>query len=115
MVDSLQAETATRGAVSRDRKRAGAPGGRIPSAIAFLEVALARCAVAVVDLEVSARADRLLGERQSITVSKKFRAAKKKLGSSSAGMALVVVASGFGPCGWAGREWPRHRRPCSRW
>ena len=19
------------------------------------------------------------------------------------------------PCGWAGREWPCHRRPCSRW
>jgi hypothetical protein len=38
MVDSLQAEIATRGAVSRDRKRAGAPGGRVPVAVAFLEV-----------------------------------------------------------------------------
>jgi hypothetical protein len=43
---------------------------------------------------VSARADRLLGERQSITVSKKFRAAKKKLG-------IISRRDGFG----RGGEW----------
>ena len=69
--------------VGRDRKRVGASGGRVPAAVAFLEAALARCAVAVADLEVSARADRLLGERQSITDSKKFRAAKNKLSVAS--------------------------------
>ena len=43
---------------------------------------------------MSARADRLLGERQSITVSKKFRAAKKKLG-------IMSRRDGFG----RGGEW----------
>jgi hypothetical protein len=43
---------------------------------------------------VSARADRLLGERQSITDSKKFRAAKKKLG-------IISSRDGFG----RGGEW----------
>src|SRR5947207_3218461 len=44
----------------------------------------------------SKRPARLLGERQSITDSKKFRAAKKKLGIiPPVGMALVVVASWF--------------------
>jgi hypothetical protein len=43
---------------------------------------------------VSARADRLLGERQSITDSKKFRAAKKKLG-------IIFRRDGFG----CGGEW----------
>jgi hypothetical protein len=83
MVDSLQAETATQGVVGRDRKRVGAPSGRVPAAVAFLEGALVRCSVAVADLEVRARAAGLLGERQSITDSKKFRAAKKKLGIMS--------------------------------
>ena len=43
---------------------------------------------------MSARADRLLGERQSITDSKKFRAAKKKLG-------IISRRDGFG----RGGEW----------
>ena len=43
---------------------------------------------------MSARADRLLGERQSITVSKKFKAAKKKLG-------IIFRRDGFG----RGGEW----------
>ena len=43
---------------------------------------------------MSARADRLLGERQSITDSKQFRAAKKKLG-------IISRRDGFG----RGGEW----------
>src|SRR5436190_24280363 len=80
MVDNSRAQPAARGAVSRDRKRAGAPGGRIPSAIAFLEAALAGGAVAVAELEVHARAAGLVGECQRVSDAKTFKAAKKKLG-----------------------------------
>ena len=94
MVDSLQAETAMQAAVSRDRKRAGAPGGRIPAAIAFLEAALAGGAVAVAELEVHARAAGLVGERQRVSDAKTFKAAKKKLG-------IISRRAGFGRDG----EW----------
>jgi hypothetical protein len=45
MVDSWQAEPAMQGGVGRDRKRVGAPGGRVPAAVSFLEAALAGGAV----------------------------------------------------------------------
>ena len=94
MVDSLQADTATQGAVSRDRKRAGAPGDRVPAAIVFLEAALAGGAVAVAELEVHARAAGLVWERQRVSDAKTFKAAKKKLG-------IISRRAGFGRDG----EW----------
>jgi hypothetical protein len=51
--------------------------------VAFLQSALTPDAVTVADLEMRARATRLLGEHQRITDAKLFKAAKKKLGITS--------------------------------
>ena len=67
---------------------------RAATVLSFLQTTLAGGAVSVRELEVSARDAGLLGERQSITDAKRFRAAKRRL-------AIRSVRIGFG----AGGEW----------
>jgi hypothetical protein len=83
MRDEVQADIQTAVAADRERKRRGSRDLRAAAVAAFLESTLADGAVAVADLEVRARAAGLLGARQSITDSKKFKAAKKMLGIES--------------------------------
>src|ERR1700719_348740 len=79
-------------------------GQREGVAAEFLRDVLAGGALGVTELEVMARAAKLLGEGQRITHVKVFKKAKKSLGIRS-------VRDGFGDAGeWL---WRLERRPAS--
>jgi hypothetical protein len=75
---------------------------RYDAALAFLKGAFAGGPLSVAELEVKARASRLLGERQSITHAKLFRRAKRALEIRS-------IRDGFGAGG--GWFWALPRDP----
>ena len=76
------------------RKIRSAKGDRPDAVALFLEGALGAGPVAVSELEAKARAAGLVGERQNLSDTKSFRAAKKRL-------AIRSVRTGFG----RGGEW----------
>jgi hypothetical protein len=81
-------------ATKKAAKAGVAAGERSTSVPAFLQYALADGRRAVSELTIAARAAGLLGERQTITTAKSFRAAKKTLG-------IYSLRDGFGATG----EW----------
>jgi hypothetical protein len=72
-----------RGETARKRARTSNSPDRDWAVAAFLREELAHGDVAVIDLEVKARAAGMLGHRQRITDAKRFKAVKKKLGINS--------------------------------